>query len=263
MALKHKKYKLGVYIMARKAIIAGNWKMNNTKADTKALITELLPLVKDAKCDVVICTPYTDLWSAVELTKGSNVHVGAQNVHWAEKGAFTGEISAKMLVELGVEYVIIGHSERRQYFGETDQTVNARVKAALAAGLKPIICVGETLEEREAGKVEEVLVRQTKAALDGLTKDDIDNMVIAYEPVWAIGTGRTATAEVANETIAIVRRTVAEVFCPHCAERVRIQYGGSMNPKNVKELMAMPEIDGGLIGGASLKALDFSQVVNY
>ena len=249
--------------MARKPIIAGNWKMNDTKADTKALITELLPLVKDAECDVVICTPYTDLWSAVELTKGSNVHVGAQNVHWAEKGAFTGEISAKMLVELGVEYVIIGHSERRQYFGETDQTVNARVKAALAAGLKPIICVGETLEEREAGRVEEVLVRQTKAALDGLTKADIDNMVIAYEPVWAIGTGRTATAEVANETIAIVRRTVAEVFCPHCAERIRIQYGGSMNPKNVKELMAMPEIDGGLIGGASLKAVDFSQVVNY
>ena len=249
--------------MARKPIIAGNWKMNNTKADTKALLTELLPLVKDAKCDVVVCTPFTDLWSAVELTKGTNVHVGAQNVHWAEKGAFTGEISAKMLVELGVEYVIIGHSERRQYFGETDQTVNARVKAALAAGLKPIICVGETLEEREAGKVEEVLVRQTKAALDGLTKADIDNLVIAYEPVWAIGTGRTATAEVANETIAIVRRTVAEVFCPHCAERVRIQYGGSMNPKNVKELMAMPEIDGGLIGGASLKAVDFSQVVNY
>ena len=249
--------------MARKPIIAGNWKMNNTKADTKALITELLPLVKDAKCDVVICTPFTYLWSAVELTKVSNVHVGAQNVHWAEKGAFTGEISAKMLVELGVEYVIIGHSERRQYFGETDQTVNARVKAALAAGLKPIICVGETLEEREAGKVEEVLVRQTKAALEGLEKADIDNLVIAYEPVWAIGTGRTATAEVANETIAIVRRTVAEVFCPHCAERVRIQYGGSMNPKNVKELMAQPEIDGGLIGGASLKALDFSQVVNY
>ena len=249
--------------MARKPIIAGNWKMNNTKADTKALITELLPLVKDAECDVVICVPYTDLWSAVELTKGSNVHVGAQNVHWAEKGAFTGEISAKMLLELGVEYVIIGHSERRQYFGETDQTVNARVKAALAAGLKPIICVGETLEEREAGRVEEVLVRQTKAALEGLEKADIDNLVIAYEPVWAIGTGRTATAEVANETIAIVRRTVAEVFCPHCAERVRIQYGGSMNPKNVKELMAQPEIDGGLIGGASLKAVDFSQVVNY
>ncbi len=249
--------------MARKAIIAGNWKMNNTKAEAKALIEELLPLVKDATCDVVICVPYTDLWTAVELTKGSNVKVGAENVHWAEKGAFTGEISAKMLVELGVEYVIIGHSERRQYFGETDQTVNARVKAALAAGLKPIICVGETLEEREAGKVEEVLVRQTKGALEGVSKDDVDNIVIAYEPVWAIGTGRTATAEVANETIAIVRNTLGEVFCTHCAQRIRIQYGGSMNPKNVKELMAMPEIDGGLIGGASLKAVDFSQVVNY
>jgi triosephosphate isomerase len=248
----------------RKPIIAGNWKMNNTIAETKALITDLAPLVKDAQCDVVICTPYTDLATAVEMTKGTNIKVGAENVHWAEKGAFTGEISAKMLVELGVEYVIIGHSERRQYFGETDQTVNARAKAALAAGLKPIICVGETLEERESGKVEEVLVRQTKGAFDGIDKDELDNIVIAYEPVWAIGTGKTATAEVANETIAIIRRTMAELYCPKCAEnRVRIQYGGSMNPKNVKELMAMPEIDGGLIGGASLKAVDFSQVVNY
>lgn len=248
----------------RKPIIAGNWKMNNTIADTKALIIDLAPLVKDAACDVVICTPYTDLATAVEMTKGTNIHVGAENVHWAEKGAFTGEISAKMLVELGVEYVIIGHSERRQYFGETDQTVNARAKAALAAGLKPIICVGETLEERESGKVEEVLVRQTKGAFEGIDKEELDNIVIAYEPVWAIGTGKTATAEVANETIAIIRNTMAELYCPKCAEnRVRIQYGGSMNPKNVKELMAMPEIDGGLIGGASLKAVDFSQVVNY
>ena len=251
-------------VIMRKPIIAGNWKMNNTIAETKALITDLAPLVKDAQCDVVICTPYTDLATAVEMTKGTNIKVGAENVHWAEKGAFTGEISAKMLVELGVEYVIIGHSERRQYFGETDQTVNARAKAALAAGLKPIICVGETLEERESGKVEEVLVRQTKGAFDGIDKDELDNIVIAYEPVWAIGTGKTATAEVANETIAIIRRTMAELYCPKCAEnRVRIQYGGSMNPKNVKELMAMPEIDGGLIGGASLKAVDFSQVVNY
>lgn len=166
----------------RKPIIAGNWKMNNTIADTKALITDLAPLVKDAACDVVICTPYTDLATAVEMTKGTNIHVGAENVHWAEKGAFTGEISAKMLVELGVEYVIIGHSERRQYFGETDQTVNARAKAALAAGLKPIICVGETLEERESGKVEEVLVRQTKGAFEGIDKEELDNIVIAYEP---------------------------------------------------------------------------------
>ena len=248
----------------RTPIIAGNWKMNNTIAATKALVTELIPLVKDAKAEVVICTPYTDLATAVELTKGTNIKVGAENVHWAEKGAFTGEISADMLVELGVTYVIIGHSERRQYFGETDQTVNARVKAALAKGLKPIICVGETLEEREGGKVEEVLVRQTTEAFKDIAEEELANIVVAYEPVWAIGTGKTATAEVANDTIKIIRDTLAKLYCPKCAEeKVRIQYGGSMNPKNVKELMAMPEIDGGLIGGASLKAVDFSLVVNY
>ena len=248
----------------RKPIIAGNWKMNNTIAATKALITDLLPLVKDAKCDVVICTPYTDLATAVEMTKGSNVKVGAENVHWAEKGAFTGEISADMLLELGVEYVIIGHSERRQYFGETDQTVNMRVKTALAKGLKPIVCVGETLEEREGGKVEEVLVRQTTEALKDVASADLDRVVLAYDPGWAIGTRKTATAAVANDTIKISRDTVRNLYCANCAEnKVRIQYGGSMNPKNVKELMAMPEIDGGLIGGASLKAVDFSLVVNY
>ena len=248
----------------RTPIIAGNWKMNNTIAATKALVTELIPLVKDAKAEVVICTPYTDLATAVELTKGTNIKVGAENVHWAEKGAFTGEISADMLVELGVTYVIIGHSERRQYFGETDQTVNARVKAALAKGLKPIICVGETLEEREGGKVEEVLVRQTTEAFKDIQKEELENIVVAYEPVWAIGTGKTATAEVANETIKIIRDTIAKLYDAKVAEeKVRIQYGGSMNPKNVKELMAMPEIDGGLIGGASLKAVDFSLVVNY
>ena len=247
----------------RTPIIAGNWKMNNTIAATKALVTELIPLVKDAKAEVVICTPYTDLATAVELTKGTNIKVGAENVHWAEKGAFTGEISADMLVELGVTYVIIGHSERRQYFGETDQTVNARVKAALAKGLKPIICVGETLDEREGGLVEEVLVRQTTEALKDIAKEELANIVIAYEPVWAIGTGKTATAEVANDTIKIIRDTVAKLYDKATAEAIRIQYGGSMNPKNVKELMAMPEIDGGLIGGASLKAPDFSLVVNY
>lgn len=185
----------------RRPIIAGNWKMNNTIADTKALITDLIPLVADAEAEVVICTPYTDLATAVEMTKGTNIKVGAENVHWAEKGAFTGEISAKMLVELGVEYVIIGHSERRQYFGETDATVNARVKAALAAGLKPIICVGETLEERESGKVEEVLVRQTEGAFKDIPHEELENIVIAYEPVWAIGTGKTATKEEANDTM--------------------------------------------------------------
>ena len=248
----------------RTPIIAGNWKMNNTIAATKALVTELIPLVKDAKAEVVICTPYTDLATAVELTKGTNIKFGAENVHWAEKGAFTGEISADMLLELGVTYVIIGHSERRQYFGETDQTVNARVKAALAKGLKPIICVGETLEEREGGLVEEVLVRQTTEALKDIAEAELANIVVAYEPVWAIGTGKTATAEVANDTIKIIRDTIAKLYSKKTAEEiVRIQYGGSMNPKNVKELMAMPEIDGGLIGGASLKAVDFSLVVNY
>lgn len=248
----------------RRPIIAGNWKMNNTIADTKALVKDLIPLVKDAKCDVVICTPYTDLAAAVEATAGTNIKVGAENVHWAEKGAFTGEISAKMLTELGVEYVIIGHSERRQYFGETDETVNMRVKAALAAGLKPIICVGELLEERESGKTAEVVTRQTRAAFKDIDKDELDNIVIAYEPVWAIGTGKTATAQDANDTIKVIRDTMAELYCPRCAEeRVRIQYGGSMNPKNASELMAMPEIDGGLIGGASLKAEDFSKVVNF
>ena len=249
--------------MARKPIIAGNWKMNNTKADTKALITELLPLVKDAKCDVVICTPFTDLWSAVELTKGSNVHVGAQNVHWAEKGAFTGEISAKMLVELGVEYVIIGHSERRQYFGETDASVNMRTKAALAAGLIPIVCVGETLEQREKNRTKAVVRKQINGAFADIPEEDAKKIVVAYEPVWAIGTGRTATDEQAQETIKNIRGMIAHLYGRKFANRLRIQYGGSMNPKNVAGLMAQPDIDGGLIGGASLKAEDFSKVVKY
>lgn len=234
----------------RQPIIAGNWKMNNTIAATKALLTDLIPLVKDAKAEVVVCVPYTDIATAGEIIKGTNIKLGAENVHWAEKGAFTGEISADMLVELGVEYVIIGHSERRQYFGETDQTVNARVKAALSKGLKPIICVGETLEEREGGLVESVLVRQTTEAFKDIDKSQLENIVIAYEPVWAIGTGKTATAQDANDTIAIIRNTMANLYCKDCAEnKVRIQYGGSMNPKNASELMAMPQIDGGLIGG--------------
>ena len=248
----------------RQPIIAGNWKMNNTISATKALLTDLIPLVKDAKAEVVVCVPYTDIATAGEIIKGTNIKLGAENVHWAEKGAFTGEISADMLVELGVEYVIIGHSERRQYFGETDQTVNARVKAALSKGLKPIICVGETLEEREGGLVESVLVRQTTEAFKDIDKSQLENIVIAYEPVWAIGTGKTATAQDANDTIAIIRNTMANLYCKDCAEnKVRIQYGGSMNPKNASELMSMPQIDGGLIGGASLKAVDFSQVVKY
>lgn len=249
--------------MSRKPIIAGNWKMNNTIAQTEALLTDLKPLVVDADCEVVVCAPFTSLAKAIELTKNSNIEVGAENVHWAEKGAFTGEISAEMLTELGVKYVIIGHSERRQYFNETDETVNKRVKAALAAGLKPIICIGETLAEREGGKVEEVLVRQTTGAFADIDAKELKNIVIAYEPIWAIGTGKTATAQQANDTIKIVRDTIAKLYGKSEADKMRIQYGGSMNPKNAKELMAMEEIDGGLIGGASLKALDFSQVVKY
>lgn len=247
----------------RRPIIAGNWKMNNGIAATKSLVEALKPLVAAAKCDVVVCTPFTSLAAAVEAAKGSNIKVGAENVHWAEKGAFTGEISADMLIELGVEYVIIGHSERRQYFGETDATVNLRVKAALLKGLKPILCVGELLSEREAGITAEVVRRQTKIALAEITAEQLDNIVIAYEPVWAIGTGKTATSADANDTIKIIRDCIAELFGCGAADAVRIQYGGSMNPKNASELMAMPEIDGGLIGGASLKAEDFDKVVNY
>ena len=198
-----------------------------------------------------------------EAIKGTNIKLGAQNVHFAESGAYTGELSAQMLKEVGVEYVIIGHSERRQYFGETDKTVNARTLAAVKAGLTPIVCVGEMLDEREAGYTDTLVTYQTQMALTGLTKEQAADVVIAYEPVWAIGTGKTATDEQANETIGVIRRAVAAQFDEETAAKVRIQYGGSMKPANVKGLMAQPEIDGGLIGGASLKAVDFSQVVNY
>ena len=247
----------------RKPIIAGNWKMNMTPADAETLVSALIPLVKDAKCDVVVCPPYVDLCVVSKLVEGTNIHLGAQNVHWAAKGAFTGEVSADMLKAFGVEYAIIGHSERRQYFGETDEGVNARAKAALAAGITPIICVGETLEQRESGVTAAFVSGQAKAALAGMSAEDVKSLVIAYEPIWAIGTGKTATADDANATIAVIRQAVAEAFGQAVADEVRIQYGGSMNPKNASELMAMPEIDGGLIGGASLKAEDFSKVVNY
>lgn len=245
----------------RKPIIAGNWKMNKTASEGVELVKELMPLVKDAQCDVVVCVPATDLYAVGQAIKGSNVKLGAQNVHFAKSGAFTGEISADMLKELGVEYVIIGHSERRQYFGETDETVNKRTIAALEAGLTPIVCVGESLEERESGKTEALLKKQVEEGFKGI--EDITKLVIAYEPIWAIGTGKTATSEQANETIGYIRSVVAEMFGKDAASKVRIQYGGSMKPSNAKELMAMEEIDGGLIGGASLKAVDFSQVVNY
>ena len=247
----------------RKSIIAGNWKMNKTPEEAKALVTELKPLVKDAICDVVVCVPATDFAAVREAAEGSNIHLGAENVHWAASGAFTGELSTDMLKACGVEYVIIGHSERRQYFGETDKTVNKRVLAAVAAGLKVIMCVGENKEEREAGYTDALVEYQTLIGLNGLTKEQVADVVIAYEPVWAIGTGLTANDEQANDTIGVIRKAVARKYGAETGEKIRIQYGGSMNPKNVKGLMAQEEIDGGLIGGASLKAPDFSLVVNY
>jgi len=247
----------------RKAIIAGNWKMNKTPSETGAFVESLKPLVKDAKCDVVICVPAVCIAEAVKASEGSNIKVGAQNVHFAASGAYTGEVSAAMLKDAGVEYVIVGHSERRQYFGETDETVNLRARAAFEGGLTPIICVGETKEQREKGYTETLLKYQTITALTGFSAEEVAKLVIAYEPVWAIGTGLTASDEQANEGVKIIRDAIRASFGDNAADSVRIQYGGSMNPSNVKGLMAQSEIDGGLIGGASLKAEDFSKVVNY
>ena len=245
----------------RKPVIAGNWKMNKTPSQTKELIAAMAPLVKTDACEVVLCVPFVDLATAIDAAKGSNIKIGAQNVHFKESGAYTGEISGDMLCEVGAQYVIVGHSERRQYFGETDITVNLRAKAALAKGLKPIICVGETLDERKQGITAETVARQTKIALMDFTADDLKNSIIAYEPVWAIGTGETATAQQAQEVCALIRQTVAGLFCESGADALVIQYGGSMNAKNAAELLSMPDIDGGLIGGASLKAEDFSVIV--
>jgi len=247
----------------RKPIIAGNWKMNKTPEEAKQLVTELLPLVKDAECDVVVCTPAVCFAAVAPVIAGTNVKLGAQNVHFKASGAYTGELSADMLKAAGCEYVIIGHSERRQYFGETDKTVNLRTVAAVNAGLKAIVCVGENKEEREAGYTDYLVTYQTLMALHGLTDEQIVETIIAYEPVWAIGTGLTATDEQANETIGVIRKAIAGKYGEEVASKVRIQYGGSMKGSNVKGLMAQPEIDGGLIGGASLKAADFAQVVNF
>ena len=234
--------------------------MNMTAASGEKLIKDLIPLVKDADCDVCLCVPAILIPAMTKAAAGSNIAIGAENVHWAASGAYTGEISADMLKEYGVKYVIIGHSERRQYFGETDRTVNKRTLAALNAGLTPIVCVGELLEERESGKTNEVLDRQLAEGLKDI--EDITKIVIAYEPVWAIGTGRTATDAQAQETIAYIRKKIGELFCHKCAEKIIIQYGGSMNAGNCKGLMAQNDIDGGLIGGASLKT-DFAAIVNY
>lgn len=245
----------------RKAIIAGNWKMNKTPAEAAALVNDLKPLVKDASCDVVVCVPAVDIAAVKAAAEGSNIHVGAENVHWAASGAYTGELSAEMLVAAGVEYVIIGHSERRQYFGETDETVNKRALAVVRAGMTPIICVGERKEQREAGYTDALVEYQTLIALTGMTPDEVKKVVIAYEPVWAIGTGLTATDEQANETIGVIRKAIEGAYGKEVADETRIQYGGSMNAKNCAGLMAQEEIDGGLIGGASLKAEDFSIIV--
>lgn len=245
----------------RKAVIAGNWKMNKTASEAAELISELLPEVSGANCDVVLCTPYIDLPLAVSKTAGTDIAIGAQNVHFEQSGAFTGEISAKMLCELGVEYVIIGHSERRQYFGETDVTVNQRLSAALTAGLRVILCVGESQLEREQGVTAERIALQTKIALLGVSAAQLANVIIAYEPIWAIGTGLTATAAQAQDVCKGIRGVVASLYGTPAAEALTIQYGGSMNAKNAEELLAMPDIDGGLIGGASLKAPDFGAIV--
>ena len=245
----------------RAAIIAGNWKMNKNRAEAKALIEELKPLVKDADCGVIVCVPFTDLETVLAATEGSNICVGAQNCHFAPSGAFTGEIAATMLTEMGVEYVVLGHSERRQYFGETDVTVNKRLRAALDAGLKPIVCVGELLEQREQGVTAEVVGMQTRIALGGVSVDELKNIIIAYEPVWAIGTGKTATADQAGEVCGLIRATVADLYGKEAADGLTIQYGGSMNAGNAAELLAQEDVDGGLIGGAALKAPDFSAIV--
>ena len=245
----------------RKAIIAGNWKMNKTATEAAKLVDELIPAVKDASCEVVICTPYTDLVTAVEKTKGTNIHVGAENVHFEKSGAFTGEISADMLKELGVKYVIIGHSERRQYFNETDEACGKKVQVALENGLRPILCVGESLTEREQDVTMEVIRKQIKIALQNVAVEDIKKVVIAYEPIWAIGTGKTATAEQANEVCSAIRDCLREKYGARAARGITIQYGGSMNAKNASELLAQPDVDGGLIGGASLKSADFATIV--
>lgn len=245
----------------RTPIIAGNWKMNLTGAKAGALIKELRPLCSGTGCEVLVCPPFTALDSAAKALKGSSIKLGAQNCHWEQKGAFTGEISAEMLADIGAEYVIIGHSERRQYFGETDETVNKRLRAALGGGLKVILCVGETLDEKESGQTTQVIYRQLTAALAEVSTKELAHVVTAYEPVWAIGTGKTATPELAGEVCGFVRGVLTGIYDMDTSYTVRILYGGSMNAANAKDLLAQYDIDGGLIGSASLKAGDFAAIV--
>ena len=247
----------------RKKVIAGNWKMNMLPNEAIKFIEDLTPLVKDTENEVILCVPYTDLFYALLTAQNTNIKIGAQNMHFEKSGAYTGEVSGEMLKSINVEYVIIGHSERRQYFNETDETVNKKIKAAFSYGLKPIVCVGETLEEREAGKTVEIITKQTELALEGLTNEQVENTIIAYEPIWAIGTGKTATSEDANNSIKAIRNKIQEIYGQEVAEKVIIQYGGSVKSSNAKELFEMSDIDGGLVGGASLKADEFSKIVNY
>ena len=247
----------------RRKVIAGNWKMNKLPNEAIEFIEKLSELVKDTQNEVIICAPYTDLFYTLMQAQGTNIKIGAQNMHFEESGAYTGEVSGEMLKAIGVEYVIIGHSERRQYFSETDETVNKKIKAAFKNELKPIVCVGETLEQREKGITEDIIKTQTKLALDGLSKTQVKNTIIAYEPIWAIGTGKTATSEDANNSIKVIRKEIEEIYGADIAQEVIIQYGGSVKSKNAKELFETSDIDGGLVGGASLEAEEFSKIVNY
>ena len=247
----------------RRKVIAGKWKMNMLPNEAIEYIQEFSGLVENSENEVILCVPYTDLFYCLMNAQGTNIKIGAQNMHWAENGAYTGEVSPKMLKSIGVEYVIIGHSERRQYYGETDETVNKKLKAAFENGLKPIVCVGETLEEREAGKTAEIITTQTKLTLDGLSNEQIKNTKIAYEPIWAIGTGKTATSEDANNSIKEIRKEISNIYGNDVADNVIIQYGGSVKSSNAKELFTTSDIDGGLVGGASLKPDEFSKIVNY
>jgi len=246
----------------RRKIIAGNWKMNKMPNEAISFIEELTPLVEGAKAEAVICVPFTDLFYSLMHTQGTNIKVGAQNCHFEEKGAYTGEVSPQMLKSIGVEYVIIGHSERREYFNDTDETVNKKLKAALEVGLTPIVCVGESLEQRESGKAKEIVTTQIRLALEGVSNEQLEKIAIAYEPIWAIGTGKTATKEDANETIKWIREEIKNTY-GDVAENVVIQYGGSVKSSNAKELFEMSDIDGGLVGGASLDAEEFAKIVNY
>ena len=247
----------------RKKFIAGNWKMNMLPNEAIKFIEDFAPLVKDTKNEVILCVPYTDLFYALLNVQDTNIKIGAQNMHFAENGAYTGEVSGKMLKAIGVQYVIIGHSERRQYYAETDESVNKKIKAAFENGLLPIVCVGETLEQRENGDAEKVITTQTQKALEGLEDNKIKDVIIAYEPIWAIGTGKTATSDDANDAIKSIRKKISDLYGKDVGESVIIQYGGSVKSSNAKELFETSDIDGGLVGGASLKPDEFAKIVNY